>query len=227
MREIVPGVFQSGLPLVRDLRGFVDIGGKTVVDLTRRPRDTQRKACNRFGIQYVKHGLQYHGGDCDGAVHAVLKAERPVLFFCFHGRDRSGIVARRLVMREIGTVALYRVGRNIARAHRTCAAMGVQRMALIECKGTLDGRLYSADDRIIYTTPSEIPQGPGVVALEDWATMPISEVDWPAIHTLVLGGETGGLPRGLDVTYARIPQVGRLCLTVEAALAVALHEWRG
>lgn len=225
---MVPGVWRGSLPLVRDLREFVDAGGKSAVDLTQRPRDTQQQACKRFGLVYIKHGLPYINGDYDSAVDIILGAQRPVWFWCFHGRDRADIVARRITMREKGTVVLYRVGRNMNRAYRTCEAFGVRTLRTVECNGGVGGNLYSAAGRVNVIESTEIPQGRGVVALETWADKSICAVDWSGVHTLLVGGESSGLPRRLGVDYAHIRQCGLVSgLTVEAALAIALHAWRG
>ena len=93
MIEIHSGIWRSKLPLARDVRMFAERGGRSLVDLTRRPRDTVRRACERYGVRYMKFPLPYDGGDIDGAVAHVLAQERPVLFHCFHGRDRTGAVA--------------------------------------------------------------------------------------------------------------------------------------
>ncbi len=228
LRSVDTDIWVSGLPLARELAEFADVGGKTAIDLTRRPRPVQERACSRARLNYKKIPMSYQGGDYDGAVNEILAAEKPVLFFCFHGRDRSGIVARRTIMRRRGRVVLYRVGRNFNRAYRTCEAFGVSKINLVECRGKCEGNLYSAVGRVDVGDIDALPFGDNVLALETWGDASIEDVDWTNIDTVLVGGETSGLPRSVKCQVAAISQCGNISgLTVEAALAIALHEWRG
>ena len=83
--EVVPGIYRSPLPLARELASFAEAGGRAVVDLTQRPRDTIARACERHGLTYVKHPLPYEHGDIDRAADAILAMAPGVLFHCFHG----------------------------------------------------------------------------------------------------------------------------------------------
>lgn len=122
------------------------------------------------------------------------------------------------------TVALYRVGRNLCRAVRTCASFGVTHLVLVKCTGRPSGHLYSARGQVAVLRADQLPEGRGVLALETGAGVDLGDVDWSDCSTLLLGGETDGLPRRLDVTYAHIALPGRpQGLTVEAALAIALY----
>jgi tRNA G18 (ribose-2'-O)-methylase SpoU len=124
------------------------------------------------------------------------------------------------------SAVLYRVGRNLNRAYRTCEAFGVQRLQLVECGGVLAGNLFKAKGRVHVTTLPQIPTGATVLALETWAAASIHDIDLALFHTLILGNETKGLPRGLPITYACIPMVGNVSgLTVGGALAIALDCW--
>lgn len=225
--QVVPGIYRSPLPLTRELAAFAELGGRSVVDLTQRPRESVLRACAKLGLTYQKSPLPYVGGDVQAAASAVLAAERPVLFHCFHGRDRTGRVARIVRMREIGRVVLYRVGRNLNRAVRTLEAFGVRRLELVECdEARLDGRLYGANGRVAIGSLESIPVGAGVLALETGTPTLVEAVSWDDIDTLVIGGETSGLPRSLGCRYATIGMGGNVSgLTVEGALAVALHQW--
>lgn len=93
MIEILPGVFRYKLPLAREVAAFAARGGRSLVDLTQRPRGTIERACAKHGVAYHKFPMPYSGGDADGAARLVLSLPRPVLFHCFHGRDRTGAVA--------------------------------------------------------------------------------------------------------------------------------------
>lgn len=132
-------------------------------------------------------------------------------------------------IRNCMRVLLYQVGRNLNRAYRTCEAFGVDELLLFECqKAFLGGNLFKAAGRVMLTEISRFPQADGLLALETYYGDSISVVDWGSIHTLVIGGETYGLPRSLEAAQkAHIPTVGQTSgLTVEAALAIALYEWR-
>lgn len=93
MIEILPGIWRSSMPLRRDVQAFAAAGGRSIVDLTQRKRGVVERACAAFGVRYVKCSLPYDGGDVGAAASVVLAAARPVLFHCFHGRDRTGAVA--------------------------------------------------------------------------------------------------------------------------------------
>lgn len=124
-------------------------------------------------------------------------------------------------------VVLHRVGRNLNRAYRTCEAFGVEDMILHRCDGHVAGNLFKAAGRVRVSVASELPRGAGVLCLETGAGIPIRAVEWDRVHTIVVGGETSGLPRRQDAQWCCIAMVGNVSgLTVEAALAIALHEWR-
>lgn len=65
------------------------------------------------------------------------------------------------------------------------------------------------------------------LALETRYDTPVWDVDWSRVETLIIGGETSGLPARVPAAQtAVIPMAGLVSgLTVEAALAIALHEW--
>lgn len=231
IEQVIPGIYRSPLPRARDIAEFAARGGATVVDLTQRERSTVARACERQGLRYIKHPLPYVGGDIDAAVEAILSAPAPVLFHCYHGRDRTGCVARVIRMRKVGRIILYRVGRNLNRVVRTTAAFGVPRLTLIACDDSkLGGNLYGAKGRVTidHAAGLEVVEPRVTIALETGSTRRVETVAWDGVSTLLLGGETSGLPRTLNLSYATIGMAptGVSGLTVEAALAVALHQWR-
>ena len=126
-------------------------------------------------------------------------------------------------------VLLYRVGRNLNRAYRTAEAFGVDKILLLECDDAfLQGNLFKAKNRVAIERINRWPPRQGLLALETFYEAPIYQVCWPLINTIVIGGETEGLPKSLDASYkVYIPMHGEVSgLTVEAALAIALYEWR-
>lgn len=223
-REVVSGIYRSPLPKARDIALFAARGGHAVVDLTSRPRPTIERACAKNGVRYVKHPMPYEHGDAFAAAKIIdaLRVNGPVLFHCFHGRDRTGKVARVLRAMHSGTVYLYRVGRNLNRVVRTCEAFGLGRVNLVECGEPR----AEATGQVSVTERDSLPTGDGVLALETCAGVPLTQIDMSEIHTIVISGETIELPRGLGYRHAAIPMGGAVSgLTVEGALAVALYEW--
>jgi len=125
-------------------------------------------------------------------------------------------------------VYLYRCGRNLNRAYRTCAAFGVESIGLIDCDTAyLRGNLFSASGAVSLEHCREFPAANGLLMVETWCKTPIDQVDWSKCNAILLGGETHGVPRTVPAEqYAVIPTLTRLPLTVEAALAIVLYEWR-
>ena len=125
-------------------------------------------------------------------------------------------------------VYLYRVGRNLNRVIRTCEAFGVSDLCLLDCGGEIKGNLYGAEGRVYVQKIDRFPSPQGLLAIETWCETPLWDVDFCSIHGIIVGGETVGLPRKIVADYkAVIPMFGKISgLTVEAALATALYEWR-
>lgn len=125
-------------------------------------------------------------------------------------------------------ILLYQVGRNLNRCYRTAEAFGVEEIQLLECNATMRGNLFQATDRVSMSNIKSWPDPAGLLALETFYLNPIWSVDWSLVSTIVVGGETYGLPGRLQAEQkAYIPMVGKISgLTVEAALAIALYEWR-
>jgi len=131
-------------------------------------------------------------------------------------------------MPKLGRVVLYRVGRNLNRAYRTCSSFGAPELALCECdEAQLSGGLYGCAGSVRVVTLDALPGGANVAAFETWRGASAHEVAWEGINTVVIGGETSGLPSRPDWQRVTIPVFpGAISLTVEAALAIALYEWR-
>jgi len=131
-------------------------------------------------------------------------------------------------------VLLFNVGRNLNRAYRTCFSFGINELYLI---GKSDdksiiwekrGNLYSAKDRvkIKYYDSLDNLNMDNTVAFENYYTNSIFNLDWNGIDSILIGGESTGLPRKLNVKEkVCILTVNKFCLTVEASLAIILYEW--
>lgn len=123
-------------------------------------------------------------------------------------------------------VWLYRVGRNLNRAYRTCEFFGIKTLCLVECNTTMKGNLFKASGNVNVITANELPvedaiymETDGIIALED--------ADFSGCSNLVIGGESiKALPKN-DSLRVKIPCSGDVSgLTVEGALAVSLYQWR-
>ena len=129
-------------------------------------------------------------------------------------------------------VTLYRVGQNLNRAVRLCEAMGVGRMECIECHGAyIGGNLYAAAGRVVIESLASLPslnrRDVALVLPNQRPEMDICDVKWRDIRRIICGGETDGLPRLTGPLRVAIPMFGKQREhTVEAALAIALWEWR-
>lgn len=125
-------------------------------------------------------------------------------------------------------VLLYRVGRNLNRAYRTAEAFGVERLLLLECTGAITGNLFSAKGRVEIKHLESWPDPQGLLALETDYKTPIWDVDWSRVRIIAVGGESVHFRQSLPAEQkATIPMDGKIsCLTTEAALAIALYEWR-
>lgn len=129
-------------------------------------------------------------------------------------------------------VVLYNVGRNLNRAYRTCFSFGVSEMILVgksddrSIEWELKGNLFQAKDRVKISRVNEMPDISKAVALENYYSFPLWRVDWREVDTLLIGGESSGLPKNINPLYkATIPTLEKFCLTVEAALAIGLYAW--
>jgi tRNA G18 (ribose-2'-O)-methylase SpoU len=100
-------------------------------------------------------------------------------------------------------------------------------MLLVDCKGELRGPVFSCKDRVSVESATEIPADNNTLVLETDGNISIEEVDFKRVKRIIIGGESDDVPKLPNVQRAKITQCGAIsCLTVEAALAIALHEWR-
>jgi len=130
-------------------------------------------------------------------------------------------------------VILYNVGRNLNRAYRTCFSFGVDELVMVgnsadrSIKWKLKGNLYAAKDQVEVLPVDELPDLSRTVALENYYELPIEDINWGLVDSILIGSESKGLPRKINPLYkATIPTINQFCLTVEAALAIGLNEWR-
>jgi hypothetical protein len=129
-------------------------------------------------------------------------------------------------------VVLYNVWRNLNRAYRTCFSFGISEMILVgksddrTIEWELKGNLFEAKNKVKVMRVDEMPDITHAVAFENYYTFPLSNVNWADVDTILIGGESTGLPKSIKPLYkATIPTVENFCLTVEAALAIGLYSW--
>jgi hypothetical protein len=120
-------------------------------------------------------------------------------------------------------VTLYKVGHNLNRCYRTCYTAGVDEVELIDCRGQIEGRLFSAAESVRVSRPKSV-EADGALLLEVDGDVPLDLIDWSGVRRIVIGGESTTLPRKWrGYGRAKIPSVNPLCYTAEAALAIALY----
>ncbi len=121
-------------------------------------------------------------------------------------------------------VLLVGVGRNLNRAIRTCYSFGVECIYLLDCdEAKIKGNLYSAKERVPIIKVDSIENLGNVVAFEVDGNAPISELK--TADCIAIGGESTTLSKVMFKTRIGIPTKNKLCLTTEAALAIALYAY--
>jgi len=111
--EVFPGVIRSNHPTEARFRKYAEEGLRTVVNLraevTQPPHVFEKQLCDELGLTLLDVPIAGGRAPTRDEVSAVLAAiegaEKPVLFHCKSGADRTGIVAALLVLSRGGTVA--------------------------------------------------------------------------------------------------------------------------
>jgi len=123
-------------------------------------------------------------------------------------------------------IILVGVGRNLNRAVRICYSFGVYDVYCLNCFGQVKGNLFSASGRVKLHNIKNIKDITGsILGLEVTKSLPALQ-DYPVqdIEYLAVGGESVTLRQSDFPRMARIPTKNSLCLTTEAALAIALYD---
>jgi hypothetical protein len=127
-----------------------------------------------------------------------------------------------------GVIAIE-VGRNLNRVIRTCYSFGVLDLYCLGCDmKQVNGNLFSASEKV---RMHEIKDLCGfdkteIIALEVLPSLPdIRCVSADSARFIAVGGESTTLRKKDFPRMARIPTKNKLCLTSEAALAIALHHF--
>lgn len=228
VRKLTENLWLSGLPRAKDI---IEHRPATVIDVTCRPRPTVKRACLRIGAEYYKAPVTniYDYIGIEKATQIAESAKTPVWIHCFRGQDRAPLVCQRVLRSTVGSVVLHGVGRNLARAYRLCSSFSIKKLLLHECKEIIKGNLYRATNTVTIETIDHLPEpSSSVLWLDRQGKKNISMVDWLSVYTIVIGGETCGLPikHKHRQDAVRIHQNDdRTELTVESALAIALFLW--
>lgn len=125
-------------------------------------------------------------------------------------------------------VYLYKVGRNLNRAYRTCEFFGVKKIYLVGCMGKLSGNLFKAKDNVSLIQKNSLPDDKQTVYFETNGGINIHEFDFSGVEKICVGGESNNLPKNKESKRIKICKSGNISgLTTEGALSIALYEiWR-
>ena len=124
-------------------------------------------------------------------------------------------------------VILIGVGRNLNRAIRTCYSFGVYNVYCYQCAGLVKGGLFSAEGRVQIHHMDDLSafDCTAVLGLEITTTLPLLQnISLRGIEYLAIGGESVTLRQRDWPIMAQIATENDLCLTTEAALAIALYD---
>lgn len=103
---VIPGrLWRGGRVRARGIDLIANLGCRRVIDLTRRPRPTERRACDRNGLEYCKVPLDDRDAPPPGCLDAILDqiiGGPPVLIHCWGGRHRTGLVIAAYRVRVMG-----------------------------------------------------------------------------------------------------------------------------
>ena len=125
-------------------------------------------------------------------------------------------------------VVLIGVGRNLNRIIRACHSFGVQDIYCLNCEIGVKGNLFSATESVKLHEISSLDEMDidTMLALEVSPSLPnIKDVSAFGICYIAIGGESTTLRKRDFKNMARISTKNKLCLTAEAALAIALYHF--
>lgn len=124
-------------------------------------------------------------------------------------------------------VILIGVGRNLNRAIRTCYSFGIYDIHCLSCTGQVKGNLFSATSRVRLHAIDSLDCFclDSILGLEIIPDLPtLHDYSDQGIKYLAIGGESVTLRKKDFPKMARIPTQNGLCLTTEAAMAIALYD---
>lgn len=111
--EIAPGIYRSNHPSPRHIRKLASKGVKTIISLRGRgsngPYLFEKEACDRYGITLEVVRMKSKKPPNITRIHTfkdiIQNAEKPLLFHCKSGADRSGLAAALyLLITDSGTI---------------------------------------------------------------------------------------------------------------------------
>ncbi|MCT4556787.1 MAG: dual specificity protein phosphatase family protein [Pelagimonas sp.] len=98
---MAPGVYRSNQPTHRRFEKYAGMGIKTVINLRGKDDSAQylyeKESCEQLGLTLVNTRLMSRKAapraSIEAALTAIRQAERPLMFHCKSGADRSGFIA--------------------------------------------------------------------------------------------------------------------------------------
>ncbi len=111
--EIFPGVMRTNHPTDKRFRKYAADGLQTVINLRGEVRQPQHyfevELCKELGLTLLDVPIDSHRAPTRAEVQAVIEAietaEKPLIFHCKSGADRTGLVAALYVLYKGGTIA--------------------------------------------------------------------------------------------------------------------------
>ena len=154
--EVAPGVYRSNQPTHRRFRKYAEMGIRTVLNLRGEDRYSyylfEKEACDRLGLTLIDAKLMARQAArrerIVAVIDAIRAAERPMVFHCKSGADRTGFVG-----------ALYLLIFEGASIHQAKKQLGIRYIHL-------DWTKTGVQDYILDVYAAR--QGYGEIGFEDW-----------------------------------------------------------
>ncbi|WP_037261571.1 tyrosine-protein phosphatase [Roseivivax halodurans] len=133
--EVAPGVYRSNQPTHRRFRTYARMGIKTVINLRGEDKYSyylfEKEACDRLGLTLVDAKLMarqaVRADRIIAVIDAIRAAERPLVFHCKSGADRTGFVgALYLLIFEGASIQYAKKQLGIRYIHLDWTKTGVQ-----------------------------------------------------------------------------------------------------
>ncbi|SFE65515.1 tyrosine-protein phosphatase [Roseivivax sediminis] len=133
--EIAPGVYRSNQPTHRRFRTYAKMGIRTVINLRGEDKYSyylfEKETCDRLGLTLVDAKLMARQAArrarITDVIDAIRAAERPLVFHCKSGADRTGFVgALYLLVFENATILEAKKQLGIRYIHLDWTKTGIQ-----------------------------------------------------------------------------------------------------
>ncbi len=133
--EVAPGVYRSNQPTHRRFRTYAEMGIKTVINLRGEDKYSyylfEKETCEHLGLTLVDAKLMARQAArrerIIAVIDAIRAAERPLVFHCKSGADRTGFVgALYLLIFEGASILEAKKQLGIRYIHLDWTATGIQ-----------------------------------------------------------------------------------------------------